>query len=214
MPTDNIRVAIVEDDRTTREGLGQLIGGSAGFSCTGFFRSVEDALARLDPLTQVLLLDIHLPGMQGSVGVRVLREKHPHLQVVILTVFDEAERVFESICNGACGYLLKRTAPARLLEAIREAKDGGAPMTPEIARQVIDLFRQSPPPPPRAQHGLSPREMQVLALLAEGYAYTNLAAQLDISVNTVRNHIRAIYEKLHVHSRTEAVSKALRKRMI
>ncbi len=214
MPTDNIRVAIVEDDRATREGLGQLIGGSAGFSCTGFFRSVEDALARLDPLTQVLLLDIHLPGMQGSVGVRVLREKHPHLQVVILTVFDEAERVFESICNGACGYLLKRTAPARLLEAIREAKDGGAPMTPEIARQVIDLFRQSPPPPPRAQHGLSPREMQVLALLAEGYAYTNLAAQLDISVNTVRNHIRAIYEKLHVHSRTEAVSKALRKRMI
>jgi len=214
MATDTIHVAIVEDDRATREGLSQLIAGSPGFVCSGCFRSVEDALARLDAVTQVLLLDIHLPGMQGSEGVRVLREKHPDLHVVILTIFDEAEHVFESICNGACGYLLKRTPPARLLDAIKEANQGGAPMTPEIARQVIDLFRQSPPPPPKAGHGLSPREMEVLALLAEGYAYTNLAAQLDISVNTVRNHIRAIYEKLHVHSRTEAVSKALRRRMI
>src|SRR5271170_4384101 len=210
MATDTIHVSIVEDDQATREGLGKLIGGSPGFCLVGGFRSVEDALSRFDPRTQVLLLDIHLPGMLGSEGVRFFRERHPSLNIVILTVFDEAEHVFESICNGACGYLLKRTPPARLLEAIGEANSGGAPMTPEIARQVINLFRRSPRPSLKADHGLSPREIEVLTLLAEGYAYINLAAQLGISVNTVRNHIRAIYEKLHVHSRTEAVSKALR----
>ncbi len=214
MAGNTIHVAIVEDDRATREGLGQLIGEAPGFCLTGRFRSVEDALAQFDQRTDVLLLDIHLPGIRGSEGVRFLREKYPSLNVVILTVFDEAEQVFESICNGACGYLLKRTPPARLLEAIREANTGGAPMTPEIARQVINLFRRSPPPSPKADHDLSPREMEVLTLLAEGYAYINLAAKLNISVNTVRNHIRAIYEKLHVHSRSEAVSKALRRGLI
>jgi|SRR5579884_1515086 len=209
-----IRVGIVEDDRVTREGLAQLIGGTSGFECVAQADSVEHALERMRQAPDVLLLDIRLPGMSGSAGVHVFREKFPSMQIVMLTVFDDADRVFESICNGACGYLLKKTAPARLLEGIREAHEGGAPMTPEIARRMITLFRDAAPPPPRSDAQLSPRELRVLALLAEGYGYVNVAASLEISVNTVRNHVRSIYEKLHVHSASEAVAKALRRRMI
>jgi DNA-binding NarL/FixJ family response regulator len=213
-PARRIRVAIVEDDRLTRQGLAQLIGGTPEFECVGEASSVEELLRSAVRDPDVLLLDIHLNGMPGSAGVRPIREKFPGVQVVMLTVFDDAERVFESICNGACGYLLKKTPPARLLEAIREAHEGGAPMTPEVARQVITLFRETAPPAPGLDHCLSPRELNVLALLAEGYGYANIAAQLEIAVNTVRNYIRSIYEKLHVHSSSEAVAKAIRKRII
>lgn len=213
MSSEPIRVAIVEDDKATREGLAALIGAS-GFECIWQAASVEDALDRLADPPDVLLLDIHLPGMPGSEGVRVFRLRHPNMQVVMLTVFDDADRVFESICNGACGYLLKKTAPKELLEAISQAHHGGAPMTPEIARKVIDLFRRVAPPPAKAEHGLSARELEVLSLLAEGYGYANIAARLEITVNTIRNHIRSIYEKLHVNSSQEAVSKAIRNRII
>jgi len=209
-----IRVAIVEDDRSTRDGLGQLIGGTEGLTCAGRYGSVEEALERMREAPDVLLLDIGLPGLPGSEGVRLFRDRHQATQVVMLTVFDDAERVFASICNGACGYLLKKTPPARLLEAIREAHEGGAPMTPEIARRVITLFRRVAPPAGETDHRLSAREMQVLALLAEGYGYLNIAGQLAVTVNTVRNHIRSIYEKLHVHSASEAVSKAIRHGLI
>jgi DNA-binding NarL/FixJ family response regulator len=209
-----IRVAIVEDDRTTRQGLALLIGSTAGYECVGQFRTVEEALRPSNPDLDVILLDINLPGMSGTEGVKLLRERHPSVQVVMLTVFDAQDHVFESICNGACGYLLKKTPPARLLEAIAEAHGGGAPMTPEIARRVVTLFQQTVVPRTDELHGLSPRELSVLGLLAEGYSYTALAAQLGITANTVRNHIRGIYEKLHVHSRSEAVSKAIRKRVI
>ncbi|HJZ97208.1 MAG TPA: response regulator transcription factor [Candidatus Solibacter sp.] len=209
-----IRVAIVEDDRTTRQGLALLIGGTPGYECVGDFRSVEDALRPMNPPPDVILLDINLPGVPGTEGVKLLRDRYTAAQVVMLTVFDAQDHVFESICNGACGYLLKKTAPARLLEAIAEAHEGGAPMTPEIARRVVTLFQKTVTPRQDEDHGLSPRELAVLGLLAEGYSYTALAGQLGITANTVRNHIRAIYEKLHVHSRSEAVSKALRKRVI
>jgi DNA-binding NarL/FixJ family response regulator len=209
-----IRVAIVEDDRITRQGLALLIGGTPGYECIGEFRSVEDALRPMPAEPNVILLDIQLPGVPGTEGVKLLRERYSSAQVVMLTVFDAQERVFESICNGACGYLLKNTPPARLLEAIAEAHNGGAPMTPEIARRVVTLFQQSPPHSKDEDHGLSARELDMLGLLADGYSYSVLAGQLGITANTVRNHIRAIYEKLHVHSRSEAVSKAIRKRMI
>src|SRR5262249_9478389 len=138
LTTEPIAVAIVEDDRATREGLALLIGGTAGFRCTATFGSVEEALLGLKADTPgVLLLDIHLPGQTGSEGVGLLRHRYPHIQVVMLTIFAEEERIFESLCNGACGYLLKRTPPARLLEAIREAHEGGSPMSPEIARKVV-----------------------------------------------------------------------------
>lgn len=212
--TEPIRVAVVEDDRSTREGLAVLIGGTDGYSCVGSHRSVEEALPALGrEQPDVLLLDIHLPGMPGSDAVRLFREKRPALQVLMLTVYAEQDRVFDSICNGACGYLLKKTPPARLLEAIREAHEGGAPMSPEIARKVVTLFQQTRPPA-KTEQRLTPHEARLLQLLAKGYSYQAAANQFQISINTVRNYIRAIYEKLHVHSKSEAVSKALRSRQI
>jgi len=209
----NMRVAIVEDDRAVREGLGMIIGATPGYECTGRFFSVEDALQAMNVVPDVLLLDIHLPGMLGSEAVRVFREKYPSLQILMLTVYDGQDKVFESICNGACGYLLKKTPPAKLLESIREAHEGGAPMSPEIARKVITLFQQTLPPE-KLDEPLTPQETRLLKLLSEGYSYQNSAGQLNISINTVRNYIRSIYEKLHVNTKSEAVSKALRHRLI
>ena len=209
----NIRVAIVEDDRAVREGLGMIIGATPGYECTGRFFSVEDALQAMNVVPDVLLLDIHLPGMLGSEAVRVFREKYPSLQILMLTVYDGQDKVFESICNGACGYLLKKTPPAKLLESIREAHEGGAPMSPEIARKVITLFQQTLPLE-KLDEPLTPQETRLLKLLSEGCSYQNSAGQLNISINTVRNYIRSIYEKLHVNTKSEAVSKALRHRLI
>jgi len=209
----NIRVAIVEDDRAVREGLGMIIGATPGYECTDRFFSVEEALRAISTVPDVLLLDIHLPGMLGSEAVRVFREKYPSLQILMLTVYDGQDKVFESICNGACGYLLKKTPPAKLLESIREAHEGGAPMSPEIARKVITLFQQTSPPE-KLDEPLTPQETRLLKLLSEGYSYQNSAGQLNISINTVRNYIRSIYEKLHVNTKSEAVSKALRHRLI
>jgi DNA-binding NarL/FixJ family response regulator len=212
--TQPIRVAIVEDDRSLREGLGILINGTPGYQCPRTYGSVEEAL-RLMSLApaDVLLLDIHLPGMLGSEGVRIFRERFPATQVLMLTVYDEQDKVFESICNGACGYLLKKTPPAKLLECIREAHEGGAPMSPEIARKVVTLFQKTGPPE-KIDGQLTPQEIRLLKMLADGYSYQNAAGQLNISINTVRNHIRSIYEKLQVHSKSEAVSKAIRSRLI
>ena len=209
-----IRVAIVEDDRGVREGLGMIINATPGFRCQQTYCSVEDALAGIgDGGPDVMLLDIHLPGMLGSEGVRHFRARYPSLQILMLTVYDGQDMVFESICNGACGYLLKRTPPTKLLDAIREAHTGGAPMSPEIARKVITLFQQSGPPE-KLDQPLTPQEVRLLKLLSEGYSYLNAAGQMNVSINTVRNYIRSIYQKLHVNTKSEAVSKALRNRLI
>jgi DNA-binding NarL/FixJ family response regulator len=214
MEPQPIRVAIVEDDQGTREGLELLISATAGYECVGTYRSVEEALDLIGTrIPDVLLLDIHLPGMPGSEGVKVLRDRYGSMQILMLTVFAEQGLVFESICNGASGYLLKKTAPGKLLESIAEAHQGGAPMSPEIARKVINLF-QTTAPPRKLDDNLTRQEVRLLKLLSEGYSYLSSAGQLGISVNTVRNHIRSIYEKLHVHSKSEAVSKALRSRII
>jgi DNA-binding NarL/FixJ family response regulator len=213
-PADVIRVAIVDDDRGTREGLAMLIDGTPGYTCAGAFGSVEEVLREVSRLrADILLLDINLPDMAGSDGVRLIRERAPALQVVMLTVFSEQDKIFDSICNGACGYLLKKTPPARLLEAIREAHGGGAPMSPEIARKVVSLIQKTGPPVKVDAH-LMPQELRLLRLLAEGHSYRAAAGQMGISVDTVRNYIRSIYSKLHVHSRSEAVTKALRARLI
>lgn len=204
-----IRVAVVEDRRPTRDGIRLLLEGTPGFACAGAFESVEDALAARGEAPDVVLLDIHLPGMPGSLGVRPLREKWQQAQVVMHTVFEEDEKVFESLCHGAVGYVLKRTPPARLLEAIREARNGGAPMSPEIARKVVALFRRVAPKP-SGDEGLAPQEVRVLAQLAQGASYQDAADALHVSINTIRGYIRNIYQKLHVSTRSEAVSKALR----
>lgn len=213
-PRTEIRVALVEDDRRLREGMSVLVEMSPGFRLLGAFGSIEEALAsRLDPAPEVLLLDIHLPGLQGSEGVVPLSAKWPGSVAVMLTVFEEEDHIFTSLCNGAVGYLLKRTPPARILEAVREAHGGGSPMSPEIARKVIHLFRKTPAPV-RLDVTLSPQETRLLALIAEGASYQAAGDKLFVSINTVRKHIRNIYEKLQVHTKSEAVNKAMRAGMI
>jgi DNA-binding NarL/FixJ family response regulator len=209
-----ITVAIVEDDVSLRGGLCLLIDGTRGYRCVGEFGSVAEALQRLgDEGADVLLLDIQLPVMLGSEGVAYFKQKYPRMQILMLTVYDEQEKVFESICRGACGYLLKKTPPVKLLEAITEAHGGGAPMSPEIARKVITLFQQARAPE-TLNHDLTPQEIRLLRLLAQGFSYQACAEQLNISVNTIRNYIRSIYDKLHVHTKSEAVTKALRSGVI
>jgi DNA-binding NarL/FixJ family response regulator len=213
--TPSIAVAIIEDDPRMRELLRLLLEGAEGFRCAEAFSSVEDALAHMPaPAPEVALLDVHLPGMRGSIGVKLLREKFPSLQVLMLTVYAEDDLVFEAICNGAVGYMLKRTPPATLLSAIAEAHAGGAPMSPEVARKVLRVFRTLKPTPLDDPDVLTPQELRLLRLLGEGHSYESAGANLDITVNTVRKHVRSIYEKLHVHSKSEAVSKAIRAGLI
>jgi DNA-binding NarL/FixJ family response regulator len=175
---------------------------------------MEEAIRALrPPLPDVVLMDIGLPGMSGIEGVRRLKVAYPDLQVLMLTIYDDDERIFEAMCAGACGYVLKKTAPARLLESIREVAAGGAPMSPEVARRVITLFREIRPPD-RAGHQLTPHETRLLRMLVEGHNYKTAARELDVSVNTISFHMRRIYEKLQVHSKSEAVAKALRGRIV
>jgi len=205
-----IEVALVDDDTVLRGGLAALINGEADMRCTQQHGTVAEALeAKPATAPDVILLDIHMPGMLGSVGVAKLREKHTSAAVLMLSVYEEQDKVFESICNGACGYLLKKAPRTRLVEAIRDAHAGGAPMSPEIASKVIQVFRQTRAPA-QSDHGLTPKEIELLALLADGHSYLNAAHTLGITINTVRNHVRSIYDKLHVHTKSEAVAKALK----
>ncbi len=211
-----IRVAVVEDDAGLRESLRLLIGGTRGFAWAGGYRSAEEALARLGveaSAPDVLLMDIHLPGMPGSEAVRLVREAQPSVAVLMLSVYEGEEPIFSSLCNGASGYLTKKTAPTKLLEAIRDVKEGGSPISPEIARKVISAFRDAVPAPP-PEHDLTPQEVRLLRLLADGASYQAAGDRLGITINTVRNHVRSIYEKLHVSSKSAAVSKGLKDRII
>ena len=202
-----MRVLIVEDQVRLRESLVVLIDGTAGLSVVGSFGNMEEALAALGSLRpDVALLDLGLPGMSGVDGVRRIRERSPATQALVLTVHDDNDHVFEAICAGASGYLLKDTPPARLVAAIHELGAGGAPMSPSIARAVVGMFRRVAPQ--RTGDGLSPRELEVLTLLAAGNSYKTAASELAVSIDTVRFHIRHIYDKLHVHSKSEAVMKA------
>lgn len=209
-----ITVAIVEDERDIRECLCTLVNGTEGFKCTGRYRSMEEALDNLPRnLPDVVLSDIGLPGMSGIEGVRILKQRYPGLLLLMLTVYDDDDRIFDAMCAGACGYLLKKTPPAKLLESLREAVTGGAPMSPEVARRVIALFREIRPPE-RADYHLTPHETRLLKLFVEGHNYKTAAAELHVSVNTVNFHVRSIYDKLQVHSRSEAVAKALINRLV
>src|SRR5262249_33117833 len=175
----------------------------------GAFGSMEEAIAAVGAaLPDVALVDIGLPGMSGIEGIGKLKEKHPSVLPLILTVFEEDERIFEALCAGACGYLLKKT-PGRLLESLKEAVAGGAPMSPEVARKVVTLF-QKVRPPSRTDYNLTPHELRILKLLVAGENYKSMAPVLGVSVTTIAFHMRRIYEKLQVHSKSEAVGKALR----
>ena len=209
-----IKVSIIEDRRELREGLAMLIGGTEGFKCIGKYSSMEEGLRRVGTeLPDVVLCDIGLPGMDGIEGIGILKERFPELLVIMLTIYDDDERIFNALCAGACGYLLKKTPPIRLLESLRDAVTGGSPMSPEVARRVITLFREIRPPE-RADYDLSPHEMRLLKMLVEGHNYKTAAAEIGVTVHAVSFHMRRIYEKLQVHSKSEAVAVALRDRLI
>jgi DNA-binding NarL/FixJ family response regulator len=213
-PPTVIEVAIVEDRREIRESLALLIGGTEGFKCIGSYRSMEEALDKLKHHQPHLLLsDIGLPGMSGIEGVAILKELYPDLLILMLTVYDDDERIFDAMCAGASGYLLKKTPPARLLDSLREVASGGAPMSPEVARRVVALFREIRPPE-RADYELTPHETRLLKLLVQGHNYKTAATELGVTVHTVSFHLRSIYEKLQVHSKSEAVAKALQNRLV
>lgn len=213
-PPPAIRVVIVEDQRELREGLAMLINGTPGFRCVGSFRTMEDALRAISrELPDLVLTDIGLPGMSGTEGIRILKARYADLPMIALTVYDDDDEIFGALCAGALGYLLKNTPPARLLDCLKEVVAGGAPMSPEVARRVIRLFKDVRPPE-RATYRLTPQETQMLKLLVEGHNYKTAAADLGLSVHTVSFHMRNIYSKLQVHSKSEAVAKALRDRIV
>ena len=209
-----VRIAIIEDERDIREGLATLIRLSGDYRCCGAYRSMEEAIVQIaSDVPDGALVDIGLPGMNGIDGIRLLKQRHPAMRLIMLTVYEQDDFIFDALCAGACGYLLKKTPPARLIESIREAMEGGAPMSPEVASKVIRLFREIRPPD-RVDYHLTPHEVRLLRMLVDGHNYKTAAAELRVSVSTVAFHMRNIYEKLQVHSKSEAVAKALRSRLV
>ncbi len=204
-----IRVAIVEDDRPLRETLASFIGKSEGFACVGNFATAESALTEIPQLKpDVVLMDIVLPGLSGTECARELKQRIPQTQIVMHTVYDEGDFLFNALRAGASGYLLKRTTGPRLLEALREAVEGGMPFTRQMAEQVQNYFRHLGRTVNELDQ-LAPREAETLKHLAEGLPYKQIADRMGISLETVRQYVKAIYTKLHVNSRTEAVVKYL-----
>ena len=205
----SIAVSIVEDDPQVRGSLAKLIDGAPGFRCVSVHPSAEDALVEIPKVKpEVVLMDINLPGANGVECVRKLKPHLPTTQIIMLTVYQKTEHIFNALAAGATGYMLKQTPPAELLTAIKEVHGGGSPMSSHIARKIVQSFQQPTPACAEAE-SLSPREAEVLALLAKGFLYKEIADQMKVSYATVHTHIRHIYEKLHVRSRTEAVAKHL-----
>jgi DNA-binding NarL/FixJ family response regulator len=207
----NIHVVIFEDNFLLRESLFQLVNGTPGLICTGAFANCDNLIfniSKTDP--DVILMDIKMPGKTGIEGMLIIHDQFPKIKVIMQTVVDDEDKIFSSICNGASGYLLKNTPPAALLHAIMEVFEGGAPMTPTIAMKVLEKFRKQSVPTLKEFNNLSNRENEILECLVEGMSYKMIAIARNISIDTVRFHIRNIYEKLHVNSKSEAVVRAMR----
>ena len=205
----SIAVSIVEDDPQVRSSLAKLIDSSPGYRCVSRHGSAEDALLEIPKVKpEVVLMDINLPGLNGVECVRRLKPQLPGAQMIMLTVYQNTEHIFNALAAGATGYMLKQTPPAELLLAIKEVHGGGSPMSSHIARKIVQSFQHTATASAEAE-SLSPREAEVLELLAKGFLYKEIAEQMKVSYATVHTHIRHIYEKLHVRSRTEAVAKHL-----
>jgi DNA-binding NarL/FixJ family response regulator len=211
-----LKVVVVEDNDSIREGLKILIDGTEGYSCVGSFSDSESMLKNIVKLNpDALLMDLGLPGMGGVEGIKKVKVLLPELTILVLTVYEENDLVFDALCAGASGYLVKKTPPSKLLEAIKEAYEGGAPMSSQIARKVIDFFQKKKPvSPQKSVYTLTPREKEILSGLVEGHNFKFIADSLFISIETVRFHFRNIYKKLHVHSQSEAVAKAIKEGII
>lgn len=209
-----IKVLIYEDNPQLREGLTMLIDGSEGFSVVAAYKNCNNAVDEVAAFKpDIILMDIDMPGINGIEGLKNIRATNDQVKILMLTVFDDNKNVFESIKNGANGYILKKTAPARLLEYIAEAASGGAPMSANIATQVLKMF-SSMNNSKGEDYNLSDREKQVLQFLVNGYSYKMIAAEMIIAIDTVRSHIKKIYEKLHVNSKSEAVAKAFKDKIV
>ena len=207
----NIRVIIFEDNNSLRQGLFQLIHDSEGFECAGAFEDGSEVLRQLEETRpDVVLMDIAMPGRNGIEAVRLIRQHFPAVRILMQTIFEDNEKIFQSILVGASGYILKTTTPSRLLEFIRETFEGGAPMSPSVATRVLGIVKQQSAFTHPVAFQLSEREKEILSRLVNGMSYKLIAAHCCISIDTVRGHIRNIYDKLHVHSKGEAIATALK----
>lgn len=210
----NIKVAIFDDNRILREGLFQLIDGSEGFQCVGAFANCDHLLRDLkESKPDVVLMDIEMPGLSGIEAVKILKENFPETKVLMETIFEDNNKIFGSICNGAEGYILKNTPPALILSAIKEIYEGGAPMTPSVASKVLKMFKINSSSL-NESFDLTDREKEILKSLVEGMSYKMIAATYAISIDTVSGHIKNIYKKLQVHSKSEAVVKAIKGKIV
>ncbi|WP_241559037.1 response regulator transcription factor [Chitinophaga barathri] len=204
---DIISVAIVEDNHDIRQAMELLINGSEGYACIGAFNNAENALEKIPQLLpNVVLMDFNLPGMNGIECIIRLKAEFPDMQFMMLTVYEDDDKIFMALEAGASGYILKKTSPGELLDAIRDLHDGGSPMSSQIARRVVAYFQKQAKPNP-ALEALTSREKEILDQLSKGFLYKEIAGNLFISIETVRRHVHNIYEKLHVRSRTDAVNK-------
>lgn len=212
----NTLVWLVEDNAMFSAGVERVVNRLDGMECTGRFNSVEKAFAALDdnPPPDVILLDVQLPGMDGITALATFRERAPEARVIILTVFDDTDKIFRAVCAGASGYVLKDSRMDQIGESIRQVMAGGAPMTPEVAKKVLDAFASMEPAAPNKDYHLTPREREILRLLADGLLKKEIANALNLSPSTVSGHLQHVYVKLHVSTNTGAVAKALREKII
>lgn len=212
---NKIKVAIFEDNTNLRRGLTTLINGSNGFECVGAFGNCDKLVKNImDSMPDVILMDIQMPGMNGIEAVKILKPQFPEIKILIETVFEDDEKVFHSICNGAEGYILKSTPPSQILEAIKEIHEGGAPMTPSVASKVLAMFKSGVSFSKEESHNLTDRELEVLKLLVDGMSYKMIAEKCFVSIDTVSSHVKNIYKKLQVHSKSEAVAKAIKGKIV
>jgi DNA-binding NarL/FixJ family response regulator len=210
-----IRVALFEDNRKLRESLEQLIKSAEDMICTGAFADANKLIHNMQQANpDVVMMDINMPGVSGIEGVKMIKEKFPNVHILMQTVFDDNDKIFAAICAGASGYMLKKTAPQKMIEAIRETHQGGAPMTPSVAVKVLEMFRLQTKVEQNEFIDLSEREKEILGMLVKGKSYKAIASDCFISIDTVSTHVRHIYEKLHVHSKSEAVAKAIFQKLI
>jgi len=209
----DLKVVVFDDNKERRDSLNLLINSTDGVVCVDTFANcmnLEKDLKTSEP--DVVLMDIDMPGINGIEAVKIIRKKFPKIQILMQTVFDEDEKIFQAICAGASGYILKKSSTDFLIEAIKEVHTGGAPMTPSVAKQVLQLFSKQANS--KTEYHLTPREKEILQLLSKGKSYKMIAAELFITYHTVNEHVKRIYEKLHVNTATEAVSKAIQERLI
>ena len=209
-----VKVTIFDDNKSLRLGLYQLINGSEGFECAGAFENCSNLLKDIESTKpDVVLMDIQMPGINGIEAVKILHENYPDLKILMQTIFEESDKIFQSILAGASGYILKNTSPSRILDFIRETYEGGAPMSPSVATKVLKMVGQQPVEKSNS-FNLSDREKEILSCLVKGMSYKLIASACFISIDTVRGHIRNIYDKLHVHSKGEAIATAIKDRIV